>query len=79
MFGGAYDAAPAADRPVYGALDFRRKPVGAAPRYGSAHFRLSPATLPRTTFCYPDSVLEPSDFGVAAGASIWCSQCEVIS
>ncbi|HEX5292975.1 MAG TPA: DUF3626 domain-containing protein [Streptosporangiaceae bacterium] len=66
MFGGAYDAAPAADRPVYGALDFRHKPAGAAPRFGSAHFRLATATLPRTTFCYPDSVLEPSDFGVAS-------------
>jgi hypothetical protein len=66
IFGTAYDAAPAADRPVYGALDFRHKPAGAAPRFGSAHFRLTAATLPRTTFCYPDSVLEPSDFGVAS-------------
>jgi hypothetical protein len=65
MFGGAYDAAPPADRPVYGGLNFRRKAAGAAPRFGSAHFRLAAATLPRTTFCYPDSVLEPSDFGVA--------------
>ena len=66
IFGGAYDEAPADARPVYGALDFRRKPAGAAPRFGSACLRLKAATLARTTFCYPDSYLEPSDFGVAA-------------
>ncbi|MYT68772.1 MULTISPECIES: DUF3626 domain-containing protein [unclassified Streptomyces] len=66
IFDGAYDEAPAHERPVYGALNFRRKPVGGAPRFGSAHFRLAAATLARTTFCYPDSFLEPSDFGVAA-------------
>ncbi|MET8746918.1 DUF3626 domain-containing protein [Streptomyces sp. NPDC004728] len=66
IFGGAYDAASAHERPVYGALNFRRKPVGGAPRFGSAHFRLTARTLARTTFCYPDSFLEPSDFGVAA-------------
>ncbi|WP_405722362.1 DUF3626 domain-containing protein [Streptomyces sp. NBC_00046] len=66
IFGGAYDAASAPERPVYGALNFRRKPVGGAPRFGSAHFRLTARTLARTTFCYPDSFLEPSDFGVAA-------------
>jgi hypothetical protein len=66
IFGGAYDQAPPADRPVYGALNFRCRTAGAAPRFGSAHFRLAAGTLLRTTFCYPDSVLEPSDFGVAA-------------
>lgn len=65
IFDGAYDEAPAHERPVYGALNFRGKPVGAAPRFGSAHFRLTADTLARTTFCYPDSVFEPSDFGVA--------------
>ncbi|MBY8880003.1 DUF3626 domain-containing protein [Actinacidiphila acidipaludis] len=65
IFGGAYDTAPAAERPVYGALDFRREPAGAAPRFGSAHFRLTGHTLERTTFCYPDSVFEPWDFGTA--------------
>lgn len=65
IFGRAYDDAPPHDRPVYGALNFRRKPVGAAPRFGSAHFRLTAGTLARTTFCYPDSVLEPADFGTA--------------
>ncbi|MEU0177155.1 DUF3626 domain-containing protein [Streptomyces massasporeus] len=66
IFNGAYDEAPAHERPVYGALNFRRKHVGGAPRFGSAHFRLTAGTLTRTTFCYPDSCLEPSDFGVAA-------------
>ena len=66
IFGGAYDEATAHERPVYGALNFRRQPVGAAPRFGSAHFRLTAQALTRTTFCYPDSFLEPSDFGVAA-------------
>ncbi|MET9386774.1 DUF3626 domain-containing protein [Streptomyces sp. NPDC002928] len=67
IFGGAYDDADAHDRPVYGALDFRRQVVGAAPRFGSSHFRLTAAALTRTTFCYPDSAAEPTDFGVAAG------------
>ncbi|MFE1384105.1 DUF3626 domain-containing protein [Streptomyces sp. NPDC058740] len=70
IFGGAYDDAPASERPVYGALDHRRRPYGAAPRFGSSHFRLSYATLARTTFCYPDSVLEPADFGVADRMSL---------
>jgi hypothetical protein len=65
IFDGAYDDASAQERPVYGALNFRRKPVGGAPRFGSAHFRLTAGTRARTTFCYPDSFLEPSDFGVA--------------
>ncbi|MET9853512.1 DUF3626 domain-containing protein [Streptomyces sp. NPDC006450] len=66
IFAGAYDDAPAHERPVYGALNFRRKPVGGAPRFGSAHFRLTARSLARTTFCYPDSFHEPEDFGVAA-------------
>jgi len=65
IFGGAYDGAPAHERPVYGALDHRRRAYGAAPRFGSAYFRLSADALPRTTFCYPDSFLEPTDLGTA--------------
>ncbi|MFF1394490.1 DUF3626 domain-containing protein [Streptomyces sp. NPDC058287] len=65
IFDGSYDGAPAHERPVYGALNFRRKTVGGAPRFGSAHFRLTARTVARTTFCYPDSFLEPADFGVA--------------
>ncbi|SCD33577.1 Protein of unknown function [Streptomyces sp. BpilaLS-43] len=53
IFGGAYDDAPAHGRPVYGALNFRRKPLGGAPRFGSAHFRLTAGTMARTTFCCP--------------------------
>ncbi|KOU93702.1 hypothetical protein ADK94_04350 [Streptomyces sp. XY593] len=70
IFGGAYDDAPPESRPVYGALNFRRNPAGAAPRFGSAHFRLTPAALPLTTFCYPDSYLEPESFGVADRMSL---------
>lgn len=70
IFGGAYDEASAGTRPVYGALNFRRKPIGAAPRFGSAHFRLTSEVLSRTTFCYPDSVFEPANFGVAAKLSL---------
>ncbi|MGW4231060.1 DUF3626 domain-containing protein [Streptomyces sp. NPDC004980] len=69
IFGGAYDGAAAHERPVYGALDFRRSPVGAAPRFGSAHLRLTPDALAYTTLCYPDSAAEPSDFGVAAAGA----------
>jgi hypothetical protein len=65
IFGGAYDEAPAALRPKYGALNHRRRPAGGAPRFGSAHLRLAPHTLERTTFCFPDSVFEPTEFGVA--------------
>jgi hypothetical protein len=44
--------------------------VGAAPRFGSSHFRLTGAALARATFCYPDSAAEPTDFGVASGMSL---------
>lgn len=65
IFGGAYDEAPAALRPKYGALNHRRRGVGAAPRFGSAHLRLAEHILDRTTFCFPDSVFEPTVFGTA--------------
>ena len=70
IFGGAYDHAAAEERPVYGALNFRGKPVGAAPRFGSAHFVLGAQAVERATFCYPDSYLEPEDFGVAAAMDL---------
>ncbi|MEO6085437.1 MAG: DUF3626 domain-containing protein [Umezawaea sp.] len=69
IFAGAYDDAPAADRPKYGSLNFRGRLVGGSPRFGSAYLRLNPHTLARTTFCYPDSVFEPEHFGVAARLS----------
>jgi hypothetical protein len=70
LFGGAYDHAPAAERPKYGSLNFRRRATGASPRFGSAHFRLAAATLDRTTFCYPDSALGPTRMGVAGKMSL---------
>ena len=51
---------------MYGGLNFRTQLVGAAPRFGSSHFRLTGDALARATFCYPDSAAEPSAFGVAA-------------
>lgn len=65
MFGGAYDEADPALRPRYGALNHRRWPMGGSPRFGSAHLRLRDSVLERTSFCYPDSHLEPQHFAVA--------------
>ncbi|MEV4865376.1 DUF3626 domain-containing protein [Streptomyces ossamyceticus] len=65
IFAGAYDEAAPDERPVYGALNYRREAFGAAPRFGSSYFRLTPETLTRATFCYPDSSAEPSAFGIA--------------
>ncbi len=65
MFGQAYDAAPPADRPKYGALNHRHRPEGGSPRFGACHLRLAAGVLARTTFCYPDSVFDPVHFGVA--------------
>jgi len=69
IFGGAYDHAPPSERPKYGALNFRRLPHGASARFGSAHLRLRPEALARTTLCHPDSYYEPANFGVAARGS----------
>jgi hypothetical protein len=65
IFGGAYDDAPSRMRPVYGSLNLQHRDVGASPRFGSAHLRLTEAALARATFCFPDSVFEPIAFGVA--------------
>lgn len=65
MFGHAYDDAPEAERPKYGALNHRRRRIGAAPRFGSAHLRLTEAVLDRSTFCFPDSVFEPTAMATA--------------
>jgi Protein of unknown function (DUF3626) len=70
IFGAAYDRAPPSERPKYGSLNFRYRTTGGSPRFGSSHFRLRPETLARTTFCYPDSFLEPEDFGVASAMSL---------
>lgn len=65
VFDRAYDNAPNSIRPKYGALNFRNYQTGASPRFGSAYFQLKPHMLERTTFCYPDSYFEPTDFAVA--------------
>lgn len=65
IFGGAYDGADPALRPKYGALNYLGRATGGSPRFGSAHLRLRPHVLERTTFCYPDSCYSPAHFGVA--------------
>jgi hypothetical protein len=79
IFAGAYDNGPAADRPKYGSLNFRRCPAGGSPRFGSAYLRLAAHTLARTTFCYPDSFTEPEHFGVASRLSALVALAEADS
>lgn len=62
IFGGFYDEEELSLRPKYGALNYRSDPYGGSPRFGSCHFRMAPFIRARTTFCYPDSHLEPEDF-----------------
>lgn len=76
IFAGAYDEGHAANRPKYGSLNFRGRAIGGSPRFGSAHFRLTPQTLDRTTFCYPDSYEEPEHFGVATQVSTLVAMAE---
>lgn len=67
IFGGAYDNCDGSDssiRPKYGALNYRADPVGGSRRFGSCHLRLHQKVLSRTTFCYPDSHMQPEHFGV---------------
>jgi hypothetical protein len=63
IFAGVYDDAPPQARPKYGSLNHRRRLEGGSIRFGSAHLVLAESTLERTTFCWPDSVFEPSNFG----------------
>jgi hypothetical protein len=65
IFGHAYDDAPPAERPKYGALDHRRRRIGGAPRFGSAHLRLTEPMLDWATFCFPDSVFKPTALATA--------------
>ncbi|WP_173042338.1 DUF3626 domain-containing protein [Phytohabitans flavus] len=76
MFATAYDAGPPTDRPKYGSLNFRRRVVGGSPRFGSAHLRMAAHTLARTTFCYPDSYLQPRHFGVVTRVSTLIAMAE---
>jgi hypothetical protein len=70
IFGKAYDEVPPTERPKYGSLNFRCRATGGSPRFGSAHLRLRREALARTSFCYPDSVFEPTHFGVALRMSL---------
>ncbi|WP_423463522.1 DUF3626 domain-containing protein [Promicromonospora sp. MS192] len=70
MFDGRYDAAPPHERPRYGALNHRDRAAGGAVRFGSAHLRLRPHVLERTTFCYPDSVFDPEHFAASDPAPL---------
>ncbi|MFE5645539.1 DUF3626 domain-containing protein [Rhodococcus sp. NPDC056516] len=70
IFGRAYDEREPSERPKYGSLNFSADPYGASPRFGSSYFRLAEHTLDRTTFCFPDSVFEPSLFGTAEAMSL---------
>ena len=70
LFGGAYDTASTNERPKVGALNYRQRVTGAAPRFGSAHLRLRPGIATRCTFCFPDSCFDPSAFGTASRMSL---------
>ena len=53
----------------------RTGPYGGSPRFGSAHLRLREDVLERTTFCYPDSVFEPTDARRARAAAGPAARC----
>jgi Protein of unknown function (DUF3626) len=61
-FGSHYDLVPSSERPKYGALNLGLRTYGGSPRFGSSYFLLKENVLRRTTFCYPDSWLEPKHF-----------------
>ena len=46
-------------------MNHRGHVTGGSPRFGSSHLRLRPHVLARTTFCYPNSYLDPVHLGVA--------------
>ncbi|MGW7684765.1 DUF3626 domain-containing protein [Kribbella sp. NPDC054772] len=63
LFAGEYDGKSAADRPVYGVWNRRRDPYGGAVRFGSSYLRLKDEVVDRSTFCFPDSALDPAQVG----------------
>lgn len=65
LFDGAYDSRGPAFRPVYGAWNRHDDVYGGSPRFGSAYLRLHHHVLERATFCFPDSVFQPSEVGRA--------------
>ncbi len=70
MFGTAYDSSEPSKRPKYGSLNYKKSIYGGSPRFGSSYFRLTEKCLDRATFCYPDSVFNPEDFGTSAHMSL---------
>jgi hypothetical protein len=73
IFGARYDDAEPAARPRYGALDRRGDPYGGSIRFGSAYLVLRPEVMERTTFCYPDSVFEPTAICGPEGVADLCA------
>lgn len=65
LFGRKYDALAPGSRPVYGAWNRHDDAHGGSPRFGSAYFRLHRHVMERATFCFPDSVYEPTEVGRA--------------
>ncbi|MCG7522665.1 DUF3626 domain-containing protein [Ruegeria sp. Ofav3-42] len=70
IFGAAYDNVEPSQRPKYGALNHLGFETGGSPRFGSCHLRLRPHVLSRSTYCYPDSYFDPTNFGVADRMSL---------
>ena len=70
IFGASYDQASPNERPKYGALNYKNYDFGASPRFGSAYFKLKAEVMDRCTFCYPDSVYEPTAFGTALRSNL---------
>ncbi|MCH1884379.1 DUF3626 domain-containing protein [Agrococcus sp. ARC_14] len=68
MFGGAYDEAASHERPVYGAVEHRRRATGGAIRFGSCWLEVARTAWDRVTLCWPDSVYEPEHLGTPAHA-----------
>lgn len=63
LFGGAYERADPADRPLYGALDLLLDPHGGSPRFGSSFLVLKDHVRQRVTLCVGDSHAQPRDVG----------------
>ncbi len=63
LFDQKYDNRPAADRPLYGALNHEDRAHGGSIRFGSAYVRLRPEVTTRSSFCFPDSWYEPEAVG----------------
>jgi hypothetical protein len=49
LFGSAYDAAPAGERPKYGSLNFRDRSTGGSPRFGFLGKHCDPAATATKT------------------------------